>query len=51
MSLIKAPHCHIDFLKKIVLSKQAWKLDLTSGLNTTDMIGFNHAVDTIKISE
>ena len=37
--------------KKIVLSKHAWKLDLTSGLNTTDMIGFDHAVDTIEISE
>ena len=26
-------------------------LDLTSGLNTTDKIGFIHAVDTIEISE
>ena len=39
------------FCQKIVLSKHAWKLDLTSGLNTTDKIGFNHAVDTIEISE
>ena len=35
----------------LVLSKHAWKLDPTSGLNTTDMIGFNHAVNTIEISE
>ena len=35
----------------LVLSKNAWILDQTSGLNTTDKIGFNHAVDTIEISD
>ena len=39
------------FLPCLVLSKPAWKLDLTSGFNTTDKIGFNHADDTIKIAE
>ena len=32
------------------MSKNAWKLELTSGLQTTDKIGFNHAVGTIVIS-
>ena len=39
------------FCQQIVESKHAWKLYLTSGLNITDKIGFNHAVDTIDISE
>ena len=34
----------------LVLSKNAWKLDRTSGLNTTGKIGFYHAVNTIEIS-
>ena len=38
-------------LSKNCLFQHAWKLDLISGLNTTDNIGFNHAVDTIEISE
>ena len=33
------------------MSKHAWKLDLTSGFNTADKIGFNHAVYTMEISE
>ena len=33
------------------MSKHAWKLDLTSGLNNTDKIGFIHAVYTIEISD
>ena len=37
--------------QQIVLSKHAGKLDLTSGLNTTDNIGFNCAVDTSEMSE
>ena len=42
-----AMHWHIDFVK----TNSCPKLDLTSGLNTTDKIGFSHAVDTIEISE